>query len=154
MTNLIFDTFKPEYTEAFERLNIAWLAEFFVVESYDRKVLSDPRHFIIEKGGYILVAKIDGYIVGVVALMQIEKSVYELTKMAVDANYRGQNIGQQLMKFTLAFAKEKPITSLILYSNRTLENAIYIYRKFGFDEIPLEAENPYGRADIKMKLNL
>jgi len=56
--------------------------------------------------------------------------------------------------FKFAFAKEKPITTLILYSNRILENAIYIYRKFGFKEIPLEGENPYDRADIKMKLNL
>ncbi len=154
MTNLTFDTFKPEYTKAFERLNIAWLEEFFIVEAYDRKVLGDPQHFIIEKGGHILVAKIDDNIVGVVALIKVEKSVYELTKMAVDSKYRGQNIGQRLMEFTLAFAKEKPITSLILYSNRTLENAIYIYRKFGFEEIPLEAENPYDRADIKMKINL
>ncbi len=154
MTNLIFDTFKPEYTEAFERLNIAWLEAFFQVEAYDRKVLGDPKHFIIGKGGHILVAKIDDNIVGVVALIRVEKTVYELTKMAVDANYRGQNIGQRLMSFALAFAKEKPITSLILYSNRTLENAIYIYGKFGFEEIPLEVENPYDRADIKMKLNL
>ncbi|HEA31174.1 MAG TPA: N-acetyltransferase [Leeuwenhoekiella sp.] len=154
MPQLTFDTFQPDYAEAFERLNIAWLEAFFYVEDYDRKVLADPQQFIIDKGGFILVAKLEGLIVGVVALMPMENVGYELTKMAVDSHYRGQQIGQQLMRFTLAFAKENQITTLILYSNRKLENAIYIYRKFGFEEIPLEAGNPYDRADIKMKLNL
>ncbi|WP_031425755.1 GNAT family N-acetyltransferase [Flavimarina sp. Hel_I_48] len=149
-----YDTFKPEYKEAFEHLNIAWLDEFFVVEAYDRKVLGNPQEFIIDKQGHILIAKIDNRVVGTVALMKIDEAEYELTKMAIDKAYRGQKIGQKLLTFALSFAKENLITSLILYSNRTLENAIYIYGKFGFEEVPLETNTPYNRADIKMKLNL
>ena len=44
--------------------------------------------------------------------------------------------------------------SIILYSNTKLENAIYIYRKYGFIEIPNEENSPYKRSDIKMKLHL
>ena len=32
------------------------------------------------------------------------------------------------------------------------ENAIYIYRKYGFIEVPVEANSPYQRSDIKMEL--
>lgn len=38
----------------------------------------------------------------------------------------------------------------MLYSNTKLENAIYIYRKFGFIEITVEPNSPYKRSNIKM----
>ena len=86
--------------------------------------------------------------------MPDENGVFEMTKMAVDASLRGQKIGQKLLQYTLDFARAKGLNQLILYSNRKLENAIYLYRKFGFEEIALENPNPYDRADIKMKIKL
>ena len=74
--------------------------------------------------------------------------------MAVTPQEQGKKIGQKLMEHTLEFAKEQGWKTLILYSNRKLENAIYIYKKYGFEEIPLEDNSPYGRGDIKMKLEL
>ncbi|MEE3245534.1 MAG: GNAT family N-acetyltransferase, partial [Bacteroidota bacterium] len=122
------------------------------VEPHDDEVLSDPDRFIIQPGGEILVALFDQKVVGVVALMPDEHGIFEMTKMAVDANFRGQKIGQQLLRYTLDFAQQKGLDRLLLYSNRKLENAIYLYRKFGFEEIPLEHPNPYARADIKMEI--
>ncbi|MEH6406783.1 MAG: GNAT family N-acetyltransferase [Leeuwenhoekiella sp.] len=151
---ITFDTYKPEYSADFERLNIAWLKQYFYVEKHDEEVLSKPEKYIIQTGGHILVALADNQVVGVVALMKTEDGDYELTKMAVDKTVRGQKIGQQLMKYCLEYAKNEKIDSLILYSNRRLENAIYIYHKFGFVEVPLEDNLPYERADIKMKLTI
>ena len=151
---ITFDTYKPAYASAFEQLNLAWLEEFFYVESYDKEVLQNVNRYILDPGGHILVALAEDNVVGVVALMKLKNGDFELTKMAVDSNYRGHKIGQQLMQYCLDFAKERKIDTLILYSNRILENAIYIYRKFGFIEIPLEKDNPYERANIKMKLKL
>ena len=149
---LIFDTYQPNYAQAFKQLNLHWLEQFFVVEPHDDEVLSDPDRFIIQPGGEILVALQDQKVVGVVALMPDEHGIFEMTKMAVDANLRGQKIGQQLLRYTLDFAQQKGLDRLLLYSNRKLENAIYLYRKFGFEEIPLEHPNPYARADIKMEI--
>jgi len=151
---LVFDTYKPEYNAPFKLLNLNWLEQYFVVEPHDDEVLSDPYHFIIEPGGDILVVLLEGKVAGVVALMPDENGVFEMTKMAVDSNLRGQKIGQKLLQYTLDFARDKGLDQLILYSNRKLENAIYLYRKFGFEEIPLETPNPYERADIKMKIKL
>lgn len=151
---LIFDTYQPKYAQAFKQLNLHWLEQFFVVEPHDDEVLSDPDRFIIQPGGEILVALQDQKVVGVVALMPDEHGFFEMTKMAVDANFRGQKIGQQLLRYTLDFAQQKGLDRLLLYSNRKLENAIYLYRKFGFEEIPLEHPNPYARADIKMEIRL
>ncbi|EAQ48344.1 GNAT family N-acetyltransferase [Leeuwenhoekiella blandensis] len=151
---LVFDTYKTEYDAPFKQLNLHWLEQYFVVEPHDDEVLSDPYRFIIEPGGDILVVLLEGKVAGVVALMPDENGVFEMTKMAVDTNLRGQKIGQKLLQYTLDFARDKGLDQLILYSNRKLENAIYLYRKFGFEEIPLETPNPYERADIKMKIKL
>ena len=151
---LVFDTYKTEYDAPFKQLNLHWLEQYFVVEPHDDEVLSDPYRFIIEPGGDILVVLLEEKVAGVVALMPDENGVFEMTKMAVDTNLRGQKIGQKLLQYTLDFARAKGLDQLILYSNRKLENAIYLYRKFGFEEIPLETPNPYERADIKMKIKL
>ena len=79
-------------------------------------------------------------------------NIYELTKMAVDPNYRNQKIGQKILKKVISVAKKRKIYKLILYSNRLLKNAIYLYLKYNFIEINLEKECPYKRANIKMEL--
>jgi len=74
--------------------------------------------------------------------------------MAVSPEHRGHKIGQKLMQYCLDFAKEQQFNRLLLYSSTLLENAIYIYRKFGFIELPLEENTPYKRSDIKMEYPL
>ncbi|MBQ0788356.1 MAG: GNAT family N-acetyltransferase [Oceanihabitans sp.] len=144
--------FKTKYSKDFYNLNIEWLKKYFVVEPYDKEVLSKPDKYIIAKGGYIFFAKLNNEIVGTVALMPIqEKGTFELTKMAVSPEHRGFKIGQKLMQHCLDFAKEQEFKRLLLYSSRKLENAIYIYRKFGFIEVPVEPNSPYQRSDIKME---
>lgn len=148
------DSYKDEYAQVFYELNREWLQTYFYVEAYDEEVLSKPNKYIIDKGGHIFFAKIDGKAVGTVALMPIdEDGLFELTKMAVSPNYRGQKIGQQLMEYCISYARDTMgLPKLVLYSNRVLENAIYIYRKFGFIEIPVEPNSRYERSDIKMEL--
>lgn len=145
--------FEKLYAEEFYNLNIEWLKTYFYVEPFDEEVLSKPEFYIINKGGYIFFAQLDHVIVGTVALMPTkETNVFELTKMAVSPNHRGFKIGQHLMQYCIDFAKQQKFKKLMLYSNTILENAIYIYRKFGFIEIPVEKNSPYKRSNIKMKL--
>jgi len=146
-------SFKKEYAKDFYALNIEWLKTFFYVEPYDEEVLSKSEHYIIEKGGSIFFAKLGNIVVGAVALMPMENGIdFELTKMAVSPEYRGFKIGQQLMQHCIFFAKTQKLPKLIIYSNRKLENAIYIYKKYGFTEIDIEPNSPYRRSDIKMEL--
>ncbi len=148
-------SFKLKYSKNFYDLNIEWLKSFFYVEPYDEEVLSNPNKYIIEKGGHIFFAKLNDEIVGTVALMSMNiERTFELTKMAISPTHRGKKIGQQLMQHCLDFAKEEKFKALIIYSSRKLENAIYIYKKYSFNEIPVEAYCHYNRCDIKMELNL
>lgn len=147
--------FDSRYSQHFYDLNIEWLKTYFYVEPYDEEVLSKPEEYIINKGGFIFFAKLNETILGTVALMPTStKNVFELTKMAVSPKHRGYKIGQQLMQYCIEFAKQHQFKALMLYSNTKLENAIYIYRKYGFIEIPVEKNSPYKRSDIKMILEV
>lgn len=147
-------SFKPEYTKDFRDLNIEWLEKFFWVEPHDEEVLGKPEKYIIQTGGTIFFVRENGRIIGTVALMKMEDGIFELTKMAVVPAAQGKRIGQQLMEHTLDFARRKGWKKLIIYSNRKLENAIHIYKKYGFIEIPIGENNPYARGDIKLELPL
>ena len=142
------------YKTAFYEMNVEWLDTYFYVEDYDREVLQTPEKYILSKGGHIFFAVHNNAPIGTVALMPYEDRVFELTKMAVLPKERGKQIGQKLMQHCITFCKEAQYKALVLYSNRVLENAIYIYYKYGFKEIPMETNAPYARGDIKMWLDL
>lgn len=146
--------FESQYAKDFKDLNIEWLEKYFWVEPHDEEVLGKPEKYIIEPGGSIFFVREQKNILGTVALMKLEEGIFELTKMAVVPAAQGKNIGQRLMQYTLDYARSKGWSKLIIYSNRKLENAIHIYKKYGFREIPIEENNPYLRGDIKMELLL
>lgn len=147
-------SYKPEYANDFKELNLAWLKKYFWVEPHDEEVLGKPQKYILDPGGNIFFIKDGDKIIGTVALMKMDDGVFELTKMAVTPKYQGQQLGQKLMEHTIQYARDQGWKKLIIYSNRKLENAIYIYKKYGFVEIPIEQNNPYARGDIKMQLAL
>ncbi|WP_203293164.1 GNAT family N-acetyltransferase [Luteirhabdus pelagi] len=141
--------FQLEHKQAFYELNIEWLETYFYVEPFDREVLSKPQKYILDKGGYIFSA-VEDEVVGVVALLNHGEKRFELTKMAVRPSLRGKGTGQRLLQHCIDFAKKNDFSSLFLYSNTKLENAIHLYRKYGFQEVALETGRPYERSNIKM----
>ena len=142
--------FSNDFKEDVKNLNLEWLKKYFRVEAIDHRVLSDPKGEIIDKGGMIFLAKYANKIVGTFSLIKIENATFELSKMAVTDGVQGLGIGNKLMEHCIAVAKEKGIHKIILYSNRKLLPAIFLYEKFGFIEVFLEA-GIYERADIKME---
>ncbi|PCE64246.1 GNAT family N-acetyltransferase [Sediminicola luteus] len=145
-------SFQENHAADFEALNLEWLEAFFEVEPYDRKVLADPQQYILDAGGYIFMALYQGEPVGTVALINREDQGFELSKMAVTPKAQGLKIGQKLMYHAIAFAGGEQIKRLYLDSNRKLVPALKLYEKVGFREIPLPADVPYERADIRMEL--
>lgn len=141
------------YDQIFHDLNIEWLETYFYVEPHDTEVLQNPKSYIIDNDGYIFFAKFNNEVVGTVALIN-EKECYELSKMAVSPKYQGLKIGQKLMDKCISFSREQGWERIILYSNRILTPAINLYRKVGFQEVEVEKDVYYERADIKMELRL
>lgn len=142
--------FSEDLKEHIKTLNFAWLQKYFKVEEKDEITLSNPQEEIVDKGGMIFYAKYNNEILGTVSLMKIDDNTFELSKMAVSDKAQGLGIGNQLLVYSIAVAKENNIKKLILYSNRILLPAIHLYEKFGFIEVPL-GDVSYERADIKME---
>lgn len=153
VNNLEISAFSEGQENHIKELNFHWLRKFFRIEENDELTLSNPKEYIIDKGGHIFYAKIDNEIVGVVALLYVNTTSFELAKFAVNENHQGKGIGNALINYCIDFCKNSNIESLHLYSNRTLSAAIHLWKKFGFQEIPLE-DGLYDRANIKMKLSL
>ena len=155
MTNnpLTIVPFKKEYAKDFKDLNIAWLEKFFVVESYDNELLDNCQELILNKGGFIFFGLLGDQVIGTLALIKLENGVYELGKMAVNETHQGKGYGNQLLRFIIRFSEQHHWNKILLYSNTSLENSIYLYRKFGFKEIPI-GDTPYKRGNIKMELQL
>jgi ribosomal protein S18 acetylase RimI-like enzyme len=142
--------FSSDLKEPIKTLNVEWLSKYFKIEPKDELVLSNPQEEIIDKGGMIFYAKYKDTIVGTVSLIKMNKTEFELSKMAVTDGFQGFGIGRKMMEHCIKVAEKNHIKKIIIYSNRRLIPAISLYEKFGFEEIPLE-EGIYERADIKME---
>lgn len=138
---------------AFRHLNEAWITKYFRMEEADFRSLDDPEGYILQKGGYILMAQYEGEIVGACALIRIDQCTFEMAKMAVDDKAKGKGIGYALGKACIDKAKQLGIKKIELLSNTILTPAISLYRKLGFKEVPLPPTD-YERANIKMEIAL
>ena len=146
--------FETKHTHDFKNLNIVWLEKYFYVEAKDEILLNDCENAILGIGGYIFMAEFKNVIVGCFSLIPYNDKHFELGKMAVDPNYQGLRIGQQLINFAIDFAKKNQWNAITLYSSTKLPTALHIYRKFGFKDVALEKDLPYDRSDVKMELVL
>lgn len=142
--------YAERYGDAFARLNIEWLEEYFVVEPIDREILWQPRRCIIEPGGAVLYACIDGQAIGTVALKRSGEGAFELTKMAVTARCQGKGIGRQLLSAAIARFHEMDGVLLYLESNSALTPALALYESAGFRHETSPDRSDYERADVYM----
>ncbi|CAN5247803.1 GNAT family N-acetyltransferase [soil metagenome] len=145
----------PEYREDFLRLNRAWIEKFFKLEAADLRILENPESEIIAAGGAVLFAKIDGKVVGTLAILNLGSGEFELAKMSVDETYQGRGIGLDLIQACIKEAKKRGAKAITLETNSVLSPAIGLYKKCGFVEVQsLAHDTEYIRADYFMRLDL
>lgn len=145
--------YRPEYRSHFVSLNKAWLEEFFYVEQHDIDAFEKLEDIILKPGGEIFFCLVDDDIAGTVAMQKVDDATYELAKLAVDKKFQGQKLSYLLMDACIDFAKAKKAKKIMLMSSTKLDTALNLYRKYHFEEVPLD-ETDYDRADIQMELIL
>jgi GNAT superfamily N-acetyltransferase len=147
--------YKAEYREAFSNLNKEWIAKYFKMEEADHKALDNADDYIINNGGYILVALFQNEPIGVCALIKMNDPDYdfELAKMAVSPKAQGKRIGWMIGESIKDKARQVGAKKLYLESNTILVPAINLYRKLGFIEV-FGRVTPYERCNIQMELTL
>lgn len=143
--------YTPEHQSAFKRLNEEWITRWFTMEDADYRSLDHPQEYILDRGGRILIALDDGEVIGTCALLKMDGDTFELAKMAVSAQARGQGVGWLLGQAAIDQATGLGAKRLYLESNTKLEPAIRLYRNLGFKEVQ-GARSPYARCNIQMEL--
>lgn len=146
--------YEPVHQSAFERIYKTWFIGHFQMapEPQDEYVLQHPEKAILEPGGSLLVALHTDQLAGAVALKRVDKDSFELTKMVVGEEYRGQGIGKDLVAAILQEAVRLGAKRVVLYSHSSLQSALHIYRKAGFKEVVLEPGTySHKRCDTKME---
>lgn len=146
--------FQPLYQPDFYRLNLAWIKKYFVVEDIDRNLLEHPQEEIIDKGGSIFLAQIDGAIVGTAAMLSLEEGVYELSKMSVDETLQGRGVGRLLLNAAIDWTRQQKAREVVLETNTILKPAIHLYESVGFEAFEDEHLSNYARVNVKMRMRL
>jgi GNAT superfamily N-acetyltransferase len=142
--------------DAFRILNEEWISKWFRIEEKDAATLGDPQGKIIALGGQVYVAADGETVVGTAALIRYGQGIYELSKMAVAPETRGQGIGRKLLAYVLEQALTLGAHTVFLGSSKKLKNAVHLYESMGFRHV-LPSELPemkYDRADVFMELDL
>lgn len=147
--------YQPRDQEAFRQLNQQWITRYFSLEGKDRQLLDDPEGQILAKGGRIYILERNGEPVGCCALVTRDDETFELAKMAVAEEHRGQGLGRLLLQSCIDRARFAGKRRLFLETNSRLDAAVHLYRKLGFAELPASAWPPaYSRVDLMMQLEL
>ncbi|ENN85721.1 putative acetyltransferase protein [Rhizobium freirei PRF 81] len=91
----------------------------------------------LEKPGVTFwVARIEGNIVGCCALVEAGDGTAEIKRMFVDPAARGRSVARKLMETIEATALEKRLAAIRLETGIYQPEAISLYKRFGYVEIP------------------
>ena len=143
--------YSDEYAADFRQLNLEWLNRYDLAESHDLEIINDPKRTILDRGGFIYLAKSGTRIIGTAGLANAEEGIFELVKMAVSPAFQGQGVAKMLLEKCLDRARELKARKIFLYSNSQLIPAITLYKKYGFTDVDA-SNSPYATADVKMEL--
>jgi GNAT superfamily N-acetyltransferase len=91
--------------------------------------------------GRLLLAEVDGRIVGVAAMHEVGEKIGEIKRMYVRREFRRQGIGRALLKALVTEARASDFSRLRLDSARFMHAAHNLYRSAGFKEIDAYPES-------------
>jgi len=147
-------TYTSKHQEQFKKLNEEWITHYFKIEEADSVALNNPKEYILDKGGHILVATYNDEPVGVCALLKTDNDCdFELAKMAVSSQIQGIGIGWLLGEAVINKAVSLNAKKIYLESNTILAPAIKLYQKLGFEKVS-GYPTPYERCNIQMVLEI
>tara|TARA_R110002167_G_scaffold51005_2_gene148007 strand:+ start:230 stop:685 length:456 start_codon:yes stop_codon:yes gene_type:complete len=105
-------------------------------------------------GGALLLARIDGATAGAVALRDLDDGICEMKRLYVRPEARGHGLGRRLIERLIVEAGARGYRAMRLDTvPRHHDEAIALYRGFGFREIAPYCHNPLPGA-LFMELTL
>ena len=152
----VIDASTPEQIEQARSLFLEYansLGFRLCFQNFDQELKDLPGAYK-PPSGRLLLAQDLGAFAGCVALRKLDNDVCEMKRLYVRPDYRGKRLGRLLVDRIIAEAR------LIGYKRMRLDtvespmkDAIALYRKIGFREIPAYCANPIEGA-LYMELEL
>lgn len=110
---------------------------------YELLSLADPSKEMVDsyiKHSEILVAKLNGEIVGIIVLFPLTADEVEVKNIAVNTNLQGQGIGSYMIKKALEMLAQKNLKSVCIGTANSSLVQLYLYQKLGFEITELKKD--------------
>ena len=107
---------------------------------------------LVPPAGALLIARLRGKPIGCGALKFHPGAPAELKRMWVAREARGLGLGRRLLRELERHAKEAGAQVVRLETNRTLTEAIQLYRNSGYREVPAFNDEPYAHHWFEKRL--
>ena len=114
--------------------------------------ISAEAHELVPPAGVLLVAWLRRDPIGCGALKFHVDEPAELKRMWVAPSARGLGLGRRLLHELETYARDAGVTVLHLETNRSLTEAIALYRNAGYTEVPAFNDEPYAHHWFEKRL--
>lgn len=115
--------------------------------------ISADAHELTPPGGLLLIARLREEPVGCGALKLHANAPAEIKRMWVAQRARGLGLGRRLLLDLERHARELEVAVLHLETNRTLNEAIHLYRESGYQEVAPFNDEPYAHHWFEKRLS-
>lgn len=131
----------------------AWVETDLCFQNFEKELAALPGSYA-EPDGRLLLAFHEAQLAGCVGLRKIGEGICEMKRLFVRNAFRGKGIGRNLIESIVREAKETGYERMRLDTlPPQMNDAIALYRSFGFKEIEPYYESPVPGAKF-MELNL
>lgn len=110
-------------------------------QNYDEELASLPGKYALPEGR-LYVIYLEDKLAGCIALRRYDDTRCEMKRLFVRSQFRGLRLGQILAERIIQDAKAIGYKEMVLDTLSTLESAVTMYRRMGFQEIPPYYDNP------------
>jgi ribosomal protein S18 acetylase RimI-like enzyme len=122
-------------------------------QNFDQELAALPGDYA-PPDGRLLLAEFEGQLAGCVALHQLDGKTCEMKRLYLRPQYRGKGVGRALADIIIAEARAIGYERMRLDTvEPVMKDAVAMYRRLGFKEIPPYCANPIAGA-MYMELRL
>jgi len=122
-------------------------------QGFDKELADLPGDYA-PPDGRLLLAEYDGKFAACVALHKLESGICEMKRLYLRPQFRGKGLGRALAERIISDARQIGYARMRLDTvEPIMKDAVAMYRKLGFNEIPPYRTNPIAGA-MYMELEL
>lgn len=153
----IRDTLRPGDLGMIVHLHgVHYAREYGLDTTFEPYVAKPLAEFVLARNGRLWVAEQGDRIVGSIAVLDGENGEGQLRWFLLAPQARGTGLGRRLLETALAYARERGMPRVFLWSFSDLATALKLYERAGFEVTETRATRLWGaeRTELRMELDL